>query len=484
MFKNYLKIALRNLKEHKVKTIIIGTLIAIAITLLVLGNSFMDSVTAGMQRTYSETYTADLIVHAPTDPGISLFGAIGPSAANSTLPQIEDLDLVTGILEEEGLNWTPLATGIGSISIDEETASFGLFWGIDEVRHLEVFPHAISLKSGRWLEPGDEGVILGQGRKEAMEEALETQINVGDSIILTGFSGSAGPKIRELEIVGIFEYQPSNTFLDMVSLIDNKALTAIAGLGVSKVQIEDLSLEEQELLGEVDELDFFNDESAFQSFISLEDSHVDNSDFSLDVSGLGENYRPNWHFLLIDTDGSSEAARVKAQLEDRFAQEGLNLVVDDWRWGAGVSAEIAFALQFVLNIVILIISVVAIIIIMNTLVISVTERIGEIGTIRAIGGQKGFIRGLITWETLTTTGLFGVLGIILAAIILLILNILGLSTTDEFLQILIGGEVFRPFLSIPSVIWSLFAVGSIGLLSSLYPVSLAMKVQPVVAMRG
>jgi ABC-type lipoprotein release transport system permease subunit len=70
------KIALRNLKEHKVKTIIIGTLIAIAITLLVLGNSFMDSVTAGMERTYSETYTADLIVHAPRTLALASLGPL------------------------------------------------------------------------------------------------------------------------------------------------------------------------------------------------------------------------------------------------------------------------------------------------------------------------------------------------------------------------------------------------------------------------
>jgi putative ABC transport system permease protein len=478
------KIALRNLKEHKVKTIIIGTLIAIAITLLVLGNSFMDSVTAGMERTYSETYTADLIVHAPTDPGISLFGAIGPSAANSTLPQIDDLDSLVDILNQKNLNWTPLATGIGTIAYQEEIASMGLFWGIDESKHKEVFPSALTIQAGRWLLPGEEGVVLGVGRKEAIEDAMDTNLHVGEKLIVTGFSGAAGPKIRELEIVGFFQYERSNTFLDMVSFVDNKAITAIAGLGVSKVQIEDLSAEEQDSLGEVNEEDFFGAEDFGLDFIVEEAPLVDNSDFTLDVSGLSENYSPNWHFLLIDTASEQEAAVVKAELEGLFAANDRNLVVDDWRWGAGMSAEIAFSLQFVLNIVILIISVVAIIIIMNTLVISVTERIGEIGTIRAIGGQKGFIRSLITWETLATTGLFGLGGILLAGLILAVLNIVGLSTTDEFLQILIGGEVFRPFLSLPSVAWSLFAVAGIGLVSSLYPVSLAMKVPPVVAMRG
>ena len=38
---------------------------------------------------------------------------------------------------------------------------------------------------------------------------------------------------------------------------------------------------------------------------------------------------------------------------------------------------------------------------MNTLIISIVERTGEIGTMRALGGEKSFIRGLFLAETLS-----------------------------------------------------------------------------------
>jgi len=56
------KIAFRNLREHKTKTIIIGTLVALGMAVLVIGNSFMDTLTAGIERNYPANYTGNLFV--------------------------------------------------------------------------------------------------------------------------------------------------------------------------------------------------------------------------------------------------------------------------------------------------------------------------------------------------------------------------------------------------------------------------------------
>ncbi len=64
-------------------------------------------------------------------------------------------------------------------------------------------------------------------------------------------------------------------------------------------------------------------------------------------------------------------------------------------------------IRIVFSVAILIVAIVAIIIIMNTLVISVIERTGEIGTMRALGAQKPFVWLMFLVETLTVTIVFG-----------------------------------------------------------------------------
>lgn len=118
---------------------------------------------------------------------------------------------------------------------------------------------------------------------------------------------------------------------------------------------------------------------------------------------------------------------------------------------------------------------------MNTLVISVTERTSELGTMRAIGAQKGFVRKMIIAETLITSFIFGAAGIVFGALILWILNIIGIPATNMFLEVLFGGAVLHPVISVSSVIYSLGIVAGIGVLASLYPVAAALRIEPVKA---
>jgi len=61
--------------------------------------------------------------------------------------------------------------------------------------------------------------------------------------------------------------------------------------------------------------------------------------------------------------------------------------------GGRAIAEMSYGIKRIFNGVVLVIAVVAIIIIMNTLVISITERMAEIGTMRAIGARRGLSGG-------------------------------------------------------------------------------------------
>ncbi|HHY09262.1 MAG TPA: FtsX-like permease family protein [Firmicutes bacterium] len=108
----------------------------------------------------------------------------------------------------------------------------------------------------------------------------------------------------------------------------------------------------------------------------------------------------------------------------------------------------------------------------------------EIGTMRAIGAQKGFVRKMILLETLLLSGISGLIGIVLGGIVLLILNIVGLKASNVFFEIVFGGPVLRPQLSLSSVVLSLAVIVVVGVVSSTYPTSLVMRTSPLKAMES
>ena len=52
-----LKIAYRNLKEHKVKTLIVGSIIMLGLLILVIGNSLIDTAAEGVRSMYTSNFT-------------------------------------------------------------------------------------------------------------------------------------------------------------------------------------------------------------------------------------------------------------------------------------------------------------------------------------------------------------------------------------------------------------------------------------------
>jgi putative ABC transport system permease protein len=120
---------------------------------------------------------------------------------------------------------------------------------------------------------------------------------------------------------------------------------------------------------------------------------------------------------------------------------------------------------------------------MNTLVISVIERTGEIGTMRALGAQKSFVRKMFLVETLTIAAIFGIIGVGLAFASIGGLNALHIKATNPFLKILFAGDTLHPAVNPLSVLWSLALVAVVAVAAHLYPVSIALKVEPIRAMQ-
>ncbi len=480
-----LKIAWRNLREHKTKTLIIGSLIALGIAFLVIGNSVMASVTQGLRASFVENFTGDVIVREFSEDDVAFiggFGAAPPIIGNfaEVKAHVDSLNNVTSS--------TPILAGAATINQNDASVGFSLVWGIQPSSYRQVFPDSFVVTEGRFLEDGEVGVVLSETVIEDIFAEENVRLEVGDVVLLSGQNNITGTKIREVPIVGIGYFGNAAGLLDSLSLVDANTLRGLTGL--TEIRAEETVLEpapdttEDSLFGSGSSL--FNDapdttsdsttsESAAPADFDniLGDTSVRDQFLSLDNNA--------WHFLLVDTTSEGAVSSVTASLGGAGVSD--TLVFEDWRWGSGPIATVAVGIRNILNIVIVVIAIVAIIIIMNTLVISVTERIAEIGTIRAIGGQKSFVRSMITAEVLTITVLFGVVGIGIGALAIGLLNVIGIPPSNIFFEVLFGGSTLRPVLSLVSVVTSLGVVTIIGLVASLYPTSVALGFSPVRAMQ-
>ena len=118
-------------------------------------------------------------------------------------------------------------------------------------------------------------------------------------------------------------------------------------------------------------------------------------------------------------------------------------------------------------------------IIINALVISVIERTSEIGTMRALGATRGFVRKLFFTETMVLMMAYGLAGIILGGIASFILGHSGIHISNPFLATLFGSRTLDPKITPVGLFYHVAIAALIGAVGWVYPVRLALRIQPV-----
>ncbi len=509
------RISRRNLMEHKAKTYIIGILIALGVVVLIVGSAFMDTATLGIQRAFIDNYTGHIMISGVADGKVSLFGVQSPGRMEET-PTIPEFSRVfSHVRELEGVAaYSPQLTGFGIIGMPEvDGRAFTLMFGIEPESYRKLFDN-IEIIEGRYLEPGEAGVLMSTLQIERIKkeianeqdvevEDLDIEFRAGDMLRISSF-GNAGFKIREVPILGIFDFKLTSEGVgaDMITYIDAQTLRALQGLSVvtrdistldseetyllqSEENMDTLFLEEEFTVEESDEVDLSED--ALLSFLDGQEEDEKGSAAgtgeAADTDGTDPSSGP-WQYILLKLEDPRDMNLFTAGLNVWFAREGIAAQAGTWEAAAGPFATTADVIRSVFNIAIIIIGIVAVIIMMNTLVISIIERTPEIGTMRALGAKKSFVWRMFLYETLSVTVVFGIVGIILALLIVLVLNIIGIPANNTFLKILFAGDELHPSVSPVSVVTSMGIILVIGFLSHLYPVSVALKIQPIRAIQA
>lgn len=183
-------------------------------------------------------------------------------------------------------------------------------------------------------------------------------------------------------------------------------------------------------------------------------------------------------------DDPSRTAEVRQDIQRTIDANDLNLQVVGWQQAAGIYGQFLMVMQGVLLIALLVIFLVALIIVNNAMVMATTDRVQEIGTMRAIGAQRGMVIGMFLWETALLSLVAGGAGALAGAGIVAWLGHLGIPAVADVLVLLFAGPRLYPSIALAQVALGIAAVVAVGLLSTLYPAFLGARVQPVVAMHG
>ncbi len=478
-----LRIAFRNLLEHKAKSLIIGILLALGVVILVVGNSFMDTAAKGVKDTFISNYTGNIFISGKAKSPISLFGVQSVGQMDST-PVIPDYNKVLAKLESE--NGVKLSTGqVTGYALfspkNSDNQGFAMLFGIDPASYFKTFD-GFTVLEGRLLEPGEDGIMMTRTYLDRMKKDQGWEPKLGDTLLLTGMS-KVGFKIRSVTLVGIVRTKNDSDATSFISWVNVDTARILQGYTLGNDEETPVTADQKALLSAS------NEDALFGAPTVIEKSTTTTASAAA-VSKTPAAPRPKsvvdqgaWNFIIARTDTEVAAAKAIADMNAYFTKEGIDAQAADWKVAAGPFAQSIDVIRIVFNIAIIIVAIVAVIIMMNTLVISVIERTGEIGTMRALGAPKAFVRKMFLTETLAIAVVFGLVGLLLSFGVIAAIQAAHIQAGNGFLEILFAGKVLNLAVNPGSVVMSLVLVTLVAVIAHLYPVSLALKVEPVRAMQ-
>ncbi len=326
-------------------------------------------------------------------------------------------------------------------------------------------------------------------------------LRVGDIITIRGYTQSGFLKAVNVKFYGTFRFEgleQSNlaaghsltdmlTFRELYGLMTKEKKKELAGIR-ERLGVKDVSVEEAEdaFFGEDAEVETSAaQEGDFDEFagVDLLDRReraemVVNARFSSDAirQGLALNAA-----VILEDPGRLE--RTAEALKTRLAEAGLHMEVVDWQAAAGIIGQFIVLIRMVLYVAIVIIFSVALVIINNTMVMTTMERVTEIGTLRAIGAQRGFIVSMFIIETLVLGVVFGVVGATVGWLLGTYWGWVGLAAPNRQFFILFGGPFLYPSVELSHMLLGMLVIIGVSVISTFYPAYLAAQVQPVMAMR-
>ena len=483
-----LKFALKNIVSRKSSLVII-LFIAFSIAALVMANAVFDGTKSGIEKTFSQNFTGDIVIRPKAQFPMSLFGDETPITGNlSELPQLLPYtDIFSFVSQSESIRAAvPQITGQAALRFGSKNFP-SYFFGVDAQSYAALMP-GIKILQGEPYGDDDNALMLSSVMVKKINDELGVALNVGDQIQLAAFTGSSYT-LRAATLSAIYEYSVHNDLQDKIVLINPDILRPLIGLNSTEIDPRLFTKENSGLLDSLaeDGIDsLFGEDSDFDdaAVFAQEDSQAQEAAARDDEPAQAVNEETIWNYIVCSVKPGVSAKRAIRKLNKEFAKREWPCQAVDWRAAAGMAAQYIYWMRLIFNIGLIVIIATGFIIVNNTLVIAALDRSKETGALRAIGAGRRFVALEYLAETLALTITAGVLGCVLGVIGNSFLSNGSIHFGNSYLVQLFGGDTLRTVVRPSNILGGMALSLVLAFVAWIYPVRIALETSPVAAMEA
>lgn len=172
------------------------------------------------------------------------------------------------------------------------------------------------------------------------------------------------------------------------------------------------------------------------------------------------------------------------RIEELSKEKQLGLKIAGWQKASGLLGQFVFVAKAGLFFAVAIIFIVAMVVINNAMMMATIQRTQTIGTMRAIGAQRGFVLAMVLVETLVLGLTFGSLGAAIGTGIVWALAYKGIPATTDVMYFFFSGPRLHPSQTLSNHLMAVGIILFVSAVSTLIPALVATRVSPLSAMQS
>ncbi|MDO8805898.1 MAG: FtsX-like permease family protein [Elusimicrobiota bacterium] len=494
-----LTIAWRNILRHKGKSLVIGVILFTGAFLMTVGNGVISGMSAGVETNIINGFMGDIVLISDAQKSDNIL----LNMMGSSIEPVTTYKKIKEILAAQPYvrHFLPVGKNLAMVlDEDSDTPGFAYLIGVDFAEYRKMFPDNFTVIEGSYPAPGERALLFpdfargefynyynvwfvpegGKVVKENLSKealaAIDT-LPVSSSAVMLGMSSGINTTndIR-FPVRGIVRYKALNKIFGHFCLVDIESYRECLGYFTAADMAAQVPKEEKKLLGlEGADLDsLFGGDAMIVSGYKKAPVKIKLEKISPKLTEDG-----TYNAVFIKLNAGVAYKEALGRLNRALSEAGTGVHAVPWNKASGPMGSMALIIKSALFLFVTLLFCVAVIIIVNTLTMSALERASELGMMRAVGAQKAFIAGMFLGETAILSSVFGVGGILAGILAVRVIPLFRITTANDMLQLLYGGNFFNPLLSFSGVLLTVFQLLVVTIIAALYPMWVAGNITPL-----
>lgn len=501
-----IKIAWRNIQRHRGKSFIIGAILFLGAFLMTVGNGVISGMDRGLEKNVVNSFTGHVLLISDKQENDNVFFEF----MGRSIEPLYNYPQIKKLLEKQNYidRFMPMGKNTAMILNDEGgTPGMAFLIGVDFDKYHKMFGDNVKVMEGRMPKPGEPGVLLPTGARKqfydytgiwftAEGNKLDTSELEGDaklspkdlivktSAVAMGMAEDNATTDVKMDVKGVVKFRSLNKIWGHFVLVDIETYRQCLGYFTSQDRAVEIPKAKKELLSMADNsLDnlFSSEEPMVVNNSVARDAtmeHISRDSVKIQAKPVEqESGAYNIVSIILKPGVSLDEAIKKLNVTLKEANAGVRAVT--WKKSIGILGNTAIIIKVALLVFVAFLFFVAIIIIVNTLSMAAIERTSEIGMMRAVGAQKNFIRTMFLGETGMLSVVFGGIGIVTGILAMYCVAAFHITTDNDFLQLLFGGDTFRPLLSGLDIAVTVVLLAFVTIIAVIYPLKVASGITPL-----